>query len=102
MAPYMGALADELQAQDYSRKSVRRQLHNADSFGWWLSEQNLAVATITDETVSRYVGGLHRSARDSYAKGYPPHNARGLPRLLELLRRSGVLPPVIPPLVTAQ
>ena len=98
MAPYMGALADELQAQDYSRKSVRRQLHNADSFGWWLSEQNLAVATITDETVSRYVGGLHRSARDSYAKGYPPHNARGLPRLLELLRRSGVLPPVIPPL----
>ena len=43
MAPYLGALAAELQSQDYSRKSIRRQLRNADSFGWWLTEQDLAV-----------------------------------------------------------
>lgn len=96
MAPHLGALAAELQAQNYSRKSIRRQLRNADSFGWWLTEQNLSVATLTDEAVGRYVGGLHRSAREGYAKGYRPHNARGLPRLLELLRRSGIVPPPIP------
>lgn len=89
-APYLDALATELQSQDYSCKSIRRQLHNADSFGWWLTEQNLSVSDITDEVVGRYVGGLHRSTRAGYAKGYRPHNARGLPRLLNLLRGLGV------------
>lgn len=92
-APYLDALATELQSQDYSRKSIRRQLHNADSFGWWLTEQNLSVAEITDEMVGRYVSGMHRSARAGCAKGYRAHNARGLPRLLHLLRASGETPP---------
>lgn len=92
-APYLDALAAELQSQDYSRRSIRRQLHNADSFGQWLTEQNLSVSEITDEAVSRYVGGMHRSNRAGYAKGYRAHNARGLPRLLNLLRGSGVTPP---------
>jgi hypothetical protein len=92
-APYLDALVTELQSQDYSRRSIRRQLHNADSFGQWLTEQNLSVSEITDEAVSRYVGGMHRSTRAGYAKGYRAHNARGLPRLLNLLRGSGVTPP---------
>jgi site-specific recombinase XerD len=92
-APYLDALAAELQSQDYSRRSIRRQLHNADSFGQWLTEQNLSVSEITDEAVSRYVGGMHRSNRAGYAKGYRAHNARGLPRLLNLLRGPGVTPP---------
>lgn len=92
-APYLDALATELQLQDYSRRSIRRQLHNADSFGQWLTEQNLSVSEITDEAVGRYVGGMHRSTRAGYAKGYRAHNARGLPRLLNLLRKSGVTPP---------
>jgi site-specific recombinase XerD len=96
MAPYLDALASELQSQDYSRKSIRRQLRNADSFGWWLSEQNLTVAEINGEVVGRYVDGMHRSARTGHAKGYRPHNARGLPGLLDLLRRAGMLPPVMP------
>ncbi|HXP85534.1 MAG TPA: tyrosine-type recombinase/integrase [Bryobacteraceae bacterium] len=97
MAPYLGPLAAELQSQDYSRKSIRRQLRNADSFGWWLTEQNLTAAEITDDLVGRYIGDLHRSARAGYSKGYRPHNARGLPRLLDLLRGSSVLPPVVAP-----
>jgi site-specific recombinase XerD len=92
-APYLDALAAELQSQDYSRKSIRRQLHNADSFGWWLTKQSLSVAEITDEVVGRYVGGMHRSTRAGCAKGYRAHNARGLPRLLNLLRGPGVTPP---------
>jgi hypothetical protein len=36
---------------------------------------------------------MHRSTRAGYAKGYRAHNARGLPRLLNLLRGSGVTPP---------
>lgn len=95
MAPYLGALATELQSQDYSRKSIRRQLRNADTFGCWLTEQNLTAAEITDDLVGRYIGDLHRSARPGYSKGYRPHNARGLPRLLDLLRGSSVLPPVV-------
>lgn len=92
MAPYLDALAVELQSQDYSRKSIRRQLRNADSFGWWLGERNLAVTEITDEVVGGYVGGMHRSTRTGYPKGYRAHNSRGVPRLVEQLRRSGVLP----------
>ena len=74
-APYLDALATELQSQDYSRRSIRRQLHNADSFGQWLTEQNLSVSEITDEAVSPYVGGMHRSTRAGYAKGYRAHNS---------------------------
>ncbi len=91
MASYLDALATELQLQDYSRKSIRRQLRNVDSFGWWLAQQNLTAAEITDEHVDRYVGGLHRLVRVGYSRGYRPHNARGLPRLLDLLRAAGVL-----------
>lgn len=94
MAPYLGVLEAVLEEQECSRKSIRRQLHNADSFGWWLNRQEIPVAEITGETISRYVGGLHRSARAGYAQGYTAHNARGLPRLLEVLRSSGVLPPI--------
>ncbi len=66
MAPYLGALAAELQSQDYSRKSIRRQLCNADSFGCWLAEQNLTAAEITDDSLWCYIGDLHRSARAGY------------------------------------
>jgi hypothetical protein len=52
----------------------------------------LTLDEITDDLLGRYIGGLHRSARTGYAKGYCPHNGRGLPRLLNLLRESGVLP----------
>jgi len=96
MAPYLDALAAELQALDHSRRGIRRQLCNADSFGRWIFEQGLSVASITDEVIDRYVGLMHRSVRAGYQKGYPPHNARGLPRLLAMLRRSGTLPAVIP------
>lgn len=99
-APYLDALATELQSQDYSRKSIRRQLHNADSFGWWLTGQDLSLSEITDEVVGRYVGGMHRSTRAGYAKGYRAHNARGLPRLLNLLRGSVVTPPATQLVVT--
>lgn len=97
MAPYLGAIAAELQAQDYSRKSIRRQLRNIDSFGWWLTARNLSVNDITGDVLGRYIGGLHRSARTGYSKGYCPHNGRGLPRLVDLLRASGVLPTDVAP-----
>jgi integrase/recombinase XerD len=94
MAAYLGPMAAELQSQDYTRKSIRRQIRNADSFGWWLTEQNLTAGEITDDLVGRYIGGLHHSVRAGYSTGYRPHNGRGLPRLLDLLRGSGVLPAV--------
>jgi integrase/recombinase XerD len=97
MAPYLDAMAAELQSQDYSRKSIRRQLRNVDSFGWWLNEQNLAVTEVTGEVVGRYVRGMHRSVRTGYGKGYPAHNARGLPRLLGLLRVLDVVQPAVTP-----
>lgn len=96
LAPYLDALAAELQVLDHSRRGIRRQLCNVSSFGRWLFEQRLSVASITDEVIGRYVELMHRSVRAGYQKGYPPHNARGLPRLLALLRRSGILPAVIP------
>ena len=66
MAAYLGPMAAELQSQDYTRKSIRRQIRNADSFGWWLTEQNLTAGEITDDLVGRYIGGLRRSVRAGY------------------------------------
>ncbi len=47
MAPYLDTLAAGLAAQEYSRKSIRRQLRNADSFGWWLDHQRLPLAALS-------------------------------------------------------
>lgn len=38
MGPYLDSLA-ELQARQYSRKSIRRQLRTADAFGRWLTNR---------------------------------------------------------------
>ena len=39
MGPYLDSLAAELQAQQYSRKTIRRQLRTADAFGRWLTNR---------------------------------------------------------------
>jgi site-specific recombinase XerD len=92
MSPYLDVLAAELEAEHYSRKSVRRQLRNADAFGRWLAQQHIAIAEITEAVATRYTEPMHRCPGRSRARGYRPHNARGLPRLISLLRRQGVAP----------
>jgi hypothetical protein len=85
-------LAAELEAEHYSRKSIRRQLRNADAFGRWLAEQQIPIADVTDAALARYTEPMHRCPGRSRARGYRPYNARGLPRLISLLRRQGVVP----------
>jgi site-specific recombinase XerD len=92
MSPYLDALAAELEAQHYSRKSIRRQLGNADAFGRWLVEQAIPFVDITEAVVARYIDPMHRCPGPSRAKGYRAHKARGLPRLIELLRSQGAMP----------
>ncbi len=92
MGSYLDALAAELEAQHYSRKSIRRQLRNADAFGRWLAEQKIPIQDVTEAVVARYTGPMHRCPGPSRAQGYRPHNARGLSGLIELLRRQGVVP----------
>ena len=70
MFPHLAALAAELQRLEYSRKSIRRQLRNADSFGRWLAEKNLGLTDITDVVVDRYIAGMHHSPREGYTTGY--------------------------------
>ena len=62
MAPYLDALAAELQSQEYSRKSIRRQLRNADSFGSWVAEQKLTVAGIMQSAADRLAELQDRAA----------------------------------------
>ena len=92
ISPHLNTLAAELQTQHYSRKSIRRQLRNADAFGRWLAEQKIPWSEVTDAVVARYVEPMHRCPGPSRARGYRPHNARGLPHLMELLRRQAVVP----------
>ena len=92
MNPYLDVLAGELAAEHYSRKSIRRQLRNADAFGHWLAKQQIAIGDVTETTVARYTETMHRCPGCSRARGYRPHNARGLPRLIDLLRRQGLAP----------
>ena len=92
MNPYLDPLAAELEEREYSYISIRRQLRNADSFGRWLVEQQIPLADVTGETLARYTAPMHRCPGPSRAHGYRPHNARGLPRLIGLLTRQGVVP----------
>jgi site-specific recombinase XerD len=97
MAPYLDELAAELQSHSYSRKSVRRQLRNADAFGRWLIKTGVRLAEITHSTLDSYVGKMHRTPCATRPRGWRPHNARGLPRLLVLLRARGIIAPPAPP-----
>jgi site-specific recombinase XerD len=92
MSAHLDALAAELNAQHYSRKSIRRQLHNSDAFGRWLAEQRIPITSVTDAVVARYTEPMRRCPGPSRSRGYRPHNSRGLPRLLELLRRQELIP----------
>jgi site-specific recombinase XerD len=92
MSPYLDTLAVELEAQHYSRKSIRRQLRNSDAFGRWLAEQKIPLSDVTEPVVARYTEPMHRCPGPSRIHGYRAHNSRGLPRLIELLRRQGAMP----------
>ena len=102
MVPYLDSLATELPALHYSRKSIRRQLRNADAFGRWLTNRTILLNEVTDAVVNRHVEAMHRSLCPRRARSYRPHNGRGLPRLLELLRRQGVVPLESAPAVIAE
>jgi hypothetical protein len=92
MRPYLDVLAAELEAEHYSRKSIRRQLRNADAFGHWLAARQIGIGDVSEAVVARYTEPMHRCPGRSRARGYRPHNARGLPRFIALLRRQGVVP----------
>jgi site-specific recombinase XerD len=91
-SPHQNALAAELEAQHYSRKSIRRQLRNRDALGRWLAEQQMPIINVTEAVVARYTAPMRRCPGPSRARGYRPHSARGLPRLIEMLRRQGAMP----------
>jgi site-specific recombinase XerD len=91
VSPYLDALAAELEAQHYSRKSIRRQLRNAHAFGGWLAKQQVPLAHVDEAVLARYTEPMRRRPCPSRTRGERPHNARGLPRFLALLRRQGVV-----------
>ena len=92
VSPYLDTLADELEAQHYSRKSIRRQLRNAHASGCWLAKKQIPLAQIDEAVLARYTKPMHRSSHPSRKRGERPHNARGLSRLIALLCRQGVVP----------
>jgi len=92
VSPYLDALAAELEAQHYSRKSIRRQLRNAHAFGGWLAKQHVPLAHVDEAVVERYTEPMRRRPCPSRRRGERPHNARGLPRFVALLRREDVVP----------
>ena len=91
VSPYLDALAAELEAQHYSRKSIRRQLRNAHAFGGWLANQQIPLAHVDEAVVARYTAPMRRRPCPSRRHGERPHNARGLPRFIALLRRQGIV-----------
>jgi hypothetical protein len=92
VSSYLDALSDDLEAQHYSRKSIRRQLRNADAFGCWLAKQQIPLAQIDEAVLARYSEPMHRCPHPSRIRGERPHNARGLSRFIALLRHQGVVP----------
>jgi hypothetical protein len=97
MNPYLDLLASELEAEHYSRKSIRRQLRNAHAFGRWLTRQQIPLAGVDEAALASYTEPMRRRPCPSRTNGERPHNARGLSRIVALLRRQGVAPVQVPP-----
>jgi len=77
-------LAEALLNEQYPPETVRRYVRVAEKFGRWLCRQRLSVMEADETTLARYREGIRRRKNGALRAA-----ARGLSKVLRLLRRQG-------------
>jgi hypothetical protein len=96
LGSYLEALAQSLQAQNYSREVIRGYVSAAYRFGEWLSTQGLALSAVSDQLVDRYVNQFEKRISPAHPYGQRPKLTRGLGHLRVVLRQAGALAELTP------
>lgn len=85
LAAHLGAFAESRTALGYARRSIQQQVRLAAGFSHWLKHQEVALSRVGSEHASRYLRYRARRVRPGLG------DAAALRRLLEVLRREGVI-----------
>src|SRR5689334_25122830 len=86
LGSYLEALAQNLQAQHYSREVIRGYVYAAYRVGEWLRTQGLALSAVSDQLVDRYLNQFEIRISPAHPYGQRPKLARGLGHLLPVWR----------------
>jgi site-specific recombinase XerD len=87
LGPAVDYIAQTMQAQGYAAATIRIYLRNTAHFGRWLERHHIAVASVTNATVERYLRHCGR-----LPSGQLPKAVHGLRDLVTLLREQGIIP----------
>lgn len=97
LGPYLELIVQILHHEEYKDGTIRHYLRNADLFGRWLAKQEIPVEAVDDTTVKQYVSSFKRLKHPTRANGCLPENARGIQKILAILRQQRIVPKTIPP-----
>jgi site-specific recombinase XerD len=95
LGPYIDAFATEMRGEGYAQQTSELQVRLVTDFGRWLAKRGIQAQEITAELFQPYLRARRR-------RRFPTGNdMSALRRLLDLLRRNGVVPEPGSPAATA-
>ncbi len=98
LGPDLDPLADELRRFGYSTTTVQNHLRAAGHLAHWLTRQRIALPSLDEATIGRFVDHHLPHCRCPIPRGTAPDCTGLAPHLLKVLRARGRI--LIPPLPT--
>ncbi len=97
LGPYLESIVQVLHLEEYKEETIRHYLRNTDLFGRWMAKQEIPVEAVDETTVKQYISSFKRLKHPTRANGCLPENARGIQKILDILRQQRIVPKAIPP-----
>ena len=94
MGPYIDSYEAEMRGEGYARQTREVQVRLVADFGCWLAKRGIGTRDITSKLFRPYLRARARRRRPTR------NDLSALQRLLELLRRKGVVAAAVSPAVT--
>ena len=94
MGPYIDSYEAEMRGEGYARQTREVQVRLVADFGCWLAKRGIGTQDITSKLFRPYLRARARRRRPTR------NDLSALQRLLELLRRKGVVAAAVSPAVT--
>ncbi len=91
VGPYIDSYEAEMRGEGYARQTREVQIRLVADFGYWLVKRGIQAQDITSELFRPYLRARARRRRPTR------NDLSALQRLLELLRRKGVVAAAVPP-----
>ena len=94
VGPYIDSYEAEMRGEGYARQTREVQIRLVADFGYWLVKRGIQAQDITSELFRPYLRARARRRRPTR------NDLSALQRLLDLLRRKGVVAAAVPPEAT--